>query len=847
MTDMTESHRLSATPKRENLPLAGVNVLDFGQYIAGPAVAMILGDLGARVVRVEHPNGPLWDSPANAVLNRNKLIVPLDLKTDQGLADAHRLIAETDVIIENFRPGVMSRLGIDFGEARAAMPHLITVSLPGFASNDQLRRDWRAFESVIAAASGVFTDMGLNRVLMGVNPSFSPLPLASAYATTMAAAAVSIALFSRQRTGHGDHIEVPLASAVMEGLAYNSLHVDNYPDRYKTQRELEIERRRDEQLPFDISYGDLQELLDPFYRNYECADGRMFYVVCPSHRYHAKRCLQALGIYDELIAAGLDEENDVYLPKSQWTTGASLGSYPLPKEWADKIAVRMKSVFLTKTADEWERIFGEGKFPGASQRWLREWMNDPHVRQSRLAVEVVDPEYGQMTQPGPIVWLTDSALGSSCPEPRRWATVDDALHALQQSPRPPRPGTDDGRGQPWLKGVKVLDLCNVIAGPHSAGFLARFGAEVIKIDPARPLYDPWNTVVFGMTHMRGKHSALVDLTTTTGKRVLEDLIRSVDVVVWNATDNQVKSLGLDRDGIQKVNPQVIFCQLDCFSGVLPGPRTNYLGYDDLIQAATGIMLRFGGAMQTPEEHAHVGTIDVMCGFAAALGIGVALYRRQVTGRADRPRTSLAALTGLAQIPFFFDFDGRFPFDEPSGPNARGYGALERLYEAKDGETVMLAATERDLARLAKVTGLAELDTFAVKDREEYLTAAFLSQDARWWEDAFHAADIGAARCVDMGWLRETYCREANGQTGVDSGSYSFSRFDHHPSGHTVIQLDPMAVRPSHAPIVAPAASEKYGNSTTKMLAALQYSDEEVAQMVEAGEVSLSWSSEYLPS
>src|SRR5689334_12659687 len=226
---MTESQRLSATPEREDLPLAGVNVLDFGQYIAGPAVAMILGDLGARVVRVEHPNGPLWDSPANAVLNRNKLIVPLDLKTDEGLADAHRLISEADVIIENFRPGVMSRLGIDLNEARAAMPHLITVSLPGFASDDQLRRDWRAFESVIAAASGVFTDMGLNRVLMGVNPSFSPLPLASAYATTMAAAAVSIALFSRQRTGQGDHIEVPLASAVMEGLAYNSLHVDDYP------------------------------------------------------------------------------------------------------------------------------------------------------------------------------------------------------------------------------------------------------------------------------------------------------------------------------------------------------------------------------------------------------------------------------------------------------------------------------------------------------------------------------------------------------------------------------------------------------------------------------------------
>ena len=161
---------------------------------------------------------------------------------------------------------------------------------------------------------------------------------------------------------------------------------------------------------------------------------------------------------------------------------------------------------------------------------------------------------------------------------------------------------------------------------------------------------------------------------------------------------------------------------------------------------------------------------------------------------------------------------------------------------------MLAATEGDLARLAKITELAELDAVAVEDREEFLTAAFLTQDASWWEDALHSADVGAARCVDMGWLRDTYCREADGETGVaNGGSYSFSRFEHHPSGHTVIQLDPIAVRPSRASIVAPVPSEKYGNSTTKILAALQYSDADVTRMVQAGEVSLSWSSEYLPS
>ena len=276
---------------REALPFHGVKVVDFGQYIAGPAVAMILGDLGATVIHIDPPNGPLWDSPANATLNRNKLLVELDLKTDGGRTEALTLIAEADIVIENFRPGVMKRLGIDFAALRQTRPELITVSIPGFASNDELRREWRAFESVIAASSGVFTDMGLNRVLMGVNPSFSPLPLASAYGTMLAASAAALALQARVKTGRGDQIEVPLASAVMEGLCYNSIKIEDYPLRYKTQREQEIERRRSEGLPMDVTYDDLQAFLDPFYRSYPCKDGRSFYVVCPSHIFHAKRCL----------------------------------------------------------------------------------------------------------------------------------------------------------------------------------------------------------------------------------------------------------------------------------------------------------------------------------------------------------------------------------------------------------------------------------------------------------------------------------------------------------------------------------------------------------------------------
>ena len=834
-------------PSRDTLPLAGVKVIDFGQYIAGPAVAMILGDLGATVVHIDPPGGPMWQSPANATLNRNKMIVTIDLKSAEGVEQAKALIAEADIVVENFRPGKLAKLGIDFAELRQSQPDLITVSIPGFASADEERRELRAYESVIAASSGVFTDMGLNRVLMGVNPSFSPLPLASSYGAMMAASAAVLALQARERTGLGDQIEVPLASAVMEGLCYNSIKIDGLPERYITQREQEITRRRTEGLPMNVTYEELQELLDPFYRSYLCKDGRMFYVVCPSHKTHAKRCLQTLGIYDDLVAEGLQEEDDTYKPTSEWSSDVSLGVYPLPKFWADKIAAKMKEVFITRTAKEWERIFGRNKFPGAPQRWLQEWINDDHAETSGLMIDVEDPEYGMMIQPGPVVWLEESGEAALYPIPRRWVDVSSALAQLKkQRTKLPRV-TDPNDRSGWLEGVRVLDLCNVIAGPHSVSYLARFGAEVIKLDPSKPMYDAWNTVIFGMSHMRGKKSVLTDITSEHGRKVFENLVRSVDVIVWNAPDNQIKAMGLDADNLARLNPDAIFCKLDCFSGVRRGPRTDYVGYDDLVQATTGIMLRFGGLMSEPEEHAHVGTIDVMCGFGGALGVATALYQKLKTGKTGRGRTSLSANSGLLQVPFCYDYTGRGLFDEPSGRYVNGYDALSRFYYTASGEYLLLSTYEKDIGRLEAIEAFAGLSALPHEEREGFLAGVFANDTSAAWLEVLRANDIGAAVCDNIDALRAAYVRTPDGTPGIDRGSYSFSVYEDHPSGHTVTQLDPFAVRPTRGAVNMMDPAEKYGASTRSVLLDLGYNETDIDVMLQNGSISETWSKEYLPS
>ena len=131
--------------------LDGIRVIDFGQYVAGPLTGMLLADQGADVVKVDPPGGPRWDTPANATWNRGKRSIILDLKSSVDLERAKALVKSADVLVENFRPGVMERLGLGAKALTDANQRLIYCSMPGFASDDP-RSGVPGWEGIIAAA-----------------------------------------------------------------------------------------------------------------------------------------------------------------------------------------------------------------------------------------------------------------------------------------------------------------------------------------------------------------------------------------------------------------------------------------------------------------------------------------------------------------------------------------------------------------------------------------------------------------------------------------------------------------------------------------------------------------------
>jgi len=503
----------------------------------------------------------------------------------------------------------------------------------------------------------------------------------------------------------------------------------------------------------------------------------------------------------------------------------------------------MAKAFVSKTALEWEHIFGEQRVPGRAHRTTQEWIHSEHAIKSGLIVRRDDPELGDLYSMGPLSWLTDTADAATQQEPPRFCAIDEVVSALPEStPQTPVPPSKHQRE--WLSGIKILDMTNVIAGPTIASFLSRFGAQVVKLDPIKSTFDPWNTIVFGMHAGRGKESLLANIKTPQGKEIFHKLLKWADIITINAVDRQVEGLGLDEASLKQINPRAILCQVDAFGGPHRGPMSDHLGYDDTVQAATGVMIRFGGSRDTPEEHAHFGTIDVLGGFCAAMAAAAALVRREKTGQPARARSSLMAAGELIQMPFMYDHPGRTAFDEPSGRQVLGNGAHYRFYKASDGWFFLACADETELARLASIPGFG--DIAETENKAEFLEKQFSELLLADCLEQLTALDIGVVVPSSIAGLRDNYTQHGDSHIRKDSGTYQFTRHDIAGADRWVELFDPCAIRPQLGSIKASPPAQKYGSSTRKVLTMLGYDNQAIEQLLAKRIVSESWSDDYLP-
>jgi crotonobetainyl-CoA:carnitine CoA-transferase CaiB-like acyl-CoA transferase len=199
-------------------PLTGIRVVEVGNYMAAPFCTMQLADLGAEVIKVEHPDGgdqvrqsaPLIDGEGSAFmrLNRNKRSIALDLKADEGKEVFRKLAATADVIVENLRPGTMSDLGLDYQVLRPGNPGLIYVAASGWGQDGPLR-DQPGMDIMAQARSGLMSITGTP----GGDPVKVGVPVADLVCALYGALAAVAALYARRETGAGQFIDISLLEA----------------------------------------------------------------------------------------------------------------------------------------------------------------------------------------------------------------------------------------------------------------------------------------------------------------------------------------------------------------------------------------------------------------------------------------------------------------------------------------------------------------------------------------------------------------------------------------------------------------------------------------------------------
>ena len=652
-------------------PLTGLRVADFGQYIAGPLVGVLLADQGADVIHVDPPGGPRLAGVPDAFFNRGKRRVILDLAKPGDLDDARRLVASADVAIENFRPGVLATLGLDLETIRSDNPGLITCSLPGFGADDP-RAGVRGYEGVIAAATANCEPRNGEEPpgWDWSRPTYSALPFASSFAAFLGAVSVVMALIARRRTGRGQRVEVPLFDAMFTLIGHSGAYSDD--------RGLHAPR------PIHIRGSGA----------FRCKDGRyvQFDTSSPRHLPWFARAAGLLGRWEtellDLAATARPEVNE-------------------------RLHARLRDEFLTRTAAEWEEL---GNAAGAAIGFIRtpaEWIATEHARKTRAVAKVIDPELGPVWCAGVPVALGE--FPEPVIQPRRAAGADTAAVLEELPSLPPREiptGPEPGLGQP-LAGIRVLDLGLALAGPTCGRILAEFGAEVVKIgNPSAGVSGYLN---------RGKESLLLDVTKLGGQEVYWRLVENADVVLENFSPGTADRLAIGYEDVHARRPEVVYTSISCYG--LGGPWTQWRGWERQGQAVTGIMERTG----LPSVLGPYNIVDIGTGILGAFVTALALYHRQSTGRGQLASASLAHTATYHQAAFMFDFPDYRPA-EPRGYLALGKSPLQRYYRAAD-RWFFLAARSADLPALAAVTGLGEIAELTGAPLEQALEAAFATENA----------------------------------------------------------------------------------------------------------------------
>lgn len=375
-------------------PLNGIRVLDLSRVLAGPYCTMVLGDLGADVIKVESPEGDEtrgWGPPFvegesayYLCVNRNKRSIIVDFKTDEGRRIIHELIKRSDVLVENFRPGTLARFALDFESVSAIHPELIYCSITGFGQTGPLR-DRPGYDFMIQAMGGLMSITGEP----GGETMKAGVAVADLFAGQNAVIAILAALQARTQTGKGQHLDISLFDsqvAMLANVASNYVISGNLPRRY----------------------GNAHANIVP-YQSFQASDA-WFVVAVGNDRQFEKLC-EVIGKW-ELV-------ND---PRFETNAGRV--------EHRDELISILKPIFLQRTAHEWLATLEAAGIPCGPINTLDKVFSMSQVEAREMLIHMEHKEIGDLRLVGSPLKFSETRVDYRLAPPRLGEHTEEVLKEL---------------------------------------------------------------------------------------------------------------------------------------------------------------------------------------------------------------------------------------------------------------------------------------------------------------------------------------------------------------------------------------------------------------------------------
>jgi formyl-CoA transferase len=335
-------------------PLDGVTVLDLCSYLAGPYGCTLLADLGANVIKIESPQGDMLRQFPSSLAgearffigtNRGKRALALDLKQKEGLAVLHRMVESADVLVENFRPSVPARLGIDYPKLKAINPRLIYAGLTGYGDRGPLSEKG-GFDQVLQCLSGMAVFQGGGRE----KPQLVLGSVLDYFTSALLAYGVAAALFQREKSGKGQYLSLSLLRSALTIQAGRFVWADS----------------EGSDVARDSGTGGLTGI-------HPTKDGAL-YISVHSNHFWAALC--------ELIG------------RPELGSDPRCASMRSRAQYAAELVPEVRAALAAKSAREWEEVFGE-RVPCAAVRPIEEMFDHPQVLAEELVTSIDHPVIGR--------------------------------------------------------------------------------------------------------------------------------------------------------------------------------------------------------------------------------------------------------------------------------------------------------------------------------------------------------------------------------------------------------------------------------------------------------------------